>query len=71
MYHALTTHAHRHLDAQVTTLQQRLIALHLEQHALTEQLISACGPEQAARVLIAAYDTARLATIPSHEHESR
>lgn len=67
MYHALTTHAQRALHEQVTAIQQRLIALHLEQRALAEQLITLCGAEQTAQVLIAAYDCARVSAHPSHE----
>lgn len=56
---------------QTEGLQSRLVALHLEQIAVTEQLIALCGHEQTAQVLIAAYDTARLTTATNTSHDHR
>lgn len=67
MLHTMRARAAQKKQEQTLALQQRLIALHLEQIAVTEQLIALCGHKQTAQVLIAAYDTARLASTTHHE----
>lgn len=65
MFENVARHAERKRNKQVEEIRSRLIALHLEERALTTQLIAICGTEQTAEVLISAHETARISA-PRH-----